>query len=95
MGESGAAASSDGGDSSEATTAPQGKPDATAKQVVQVADKGDIILDLNFETSADTLRRTRQMNVPAARRAGHVPPTAPAPILKPSVQVPFRRSLSV
>ncbi|KAK4453699.1 hypothetical protein QBC34DRAFT_191383 [Podospora aff. communis PSN243] len=60
-------------------------------EVIEIAPDGDILLDVTFETSSETLK--------AARRAAKPRPgqkvAAPAPVLKPSLRVGYRVQLSV
>lgn len=96
MGES-AAAPADG-DASESTT---GKRNRTAitkpagPPVVVVADAGDIVLDLTFETSTETLRRERKASLATARKAGpgSQSSSSSGAALQPKVKVAYRVSL--
>lgn len=62
MGES-AAASADGDGTSDSTTTADGR------RVINVADGGDIVLDVTFDTSKETLRKHRNAVAAAARKA--------------------------
>lgn len=76
MGESEAAASADG------EAAKSAKVD-----VVDVADAGDIILDVTFETSKETLKKSRKgATAFGAKKTGGAPPAA----LKTKVKVAYR-----
>ncbi|KAL7821382.1 hypothetical protein V8C44DRAFT_7563 [Trichoderma aethiopicum] len=57
-------------------------------EVVAVADAGDIVLDVTFETSKETLRKTGKATAYAARKPGG----APQPTLKTKVRVAYRVS---
>lgn len=59
-------------------------------RLVSVAPKGDIVLDVTFETSAETIRKSRKNALAAARKAGgSVQPQD----FKPTVKVAYRVSL--
>jgi len=60
-------------------------------KVIAVGGKGDIVLDVTFETSSATLRKSRKEALAAARKAGSAA-AAPAPDLKPKVKVAYRVS---
>ncbi|KAK1251137.1 hypothetical protein MKX07_005692 [Trichoderma sp. CBMAI-0711] len=57
-------------------------------EVVAVADAGDIILDVTFETSKETLRKSSKASAYAAKK----PAGAPQPTLKTKVRVAYRVS---
>lgn len=59
--------------------------------VIDVAAQGDIILHVTFETSLDTLRRSRKAALATSRKAG--PSESPLPHLQPEVRVAYRVSL--
>lgn len=63
--------------------------------VVDVNPKGDIVLDVTFETSPDTLRKGRKAALAAARRAGpsSLSGVTPPQGYKPMVKVAYRVSL--
>ena len=85
MGESGAA-SADGDGSSDSTT-------ADGRKVINVADEGDIILDVTFETSREILKKHRNAAAAAARKTklqdGHLTN------LSPRTQVAYRVNVEV
>ncbi|PTB67555.1 hypothetical protein BBK36DRAFT_1135068 [Trichoderma citrinoviride] len=62
------------------------KPERPGPQVIAVADAGDIILDVTFETSKETLRKTSKATAYAKK------PGAPQPALKTKVRVAYRVS---
>jgi hypothetical protein len=78
MGESAAAAPTDG------EAAKNTKIDGPI--VVNVADAGDIILDVTFETSKETLKKTLKVSALAAKK----PSNAPQATLKSKVKVAYR-----
>ncbi|KAM0255961.1 hypothetical protein ACHAQJ_005265 [Trichoderma viride] len=78
MGESAAAAPADG------EAAKNTKIDGPT--VVNVADAGDIILDVTFETSKETLKKTLKASALAAKK----PSNAPQATLKSKVKVAYR-----
>ncbi|KAM3526664.1 hypothetical protein MY4038_006707 [Beauveria bassiana] len=87
MGESAATASADG-EGSDSTT-------ADGRRVVNVAVDGDIVLDVTFETSLETLRKHRRAEAAALRKT-----RAPSQQLPPAssgtrVRVAYRLSLEV
>lgn len=59
--------------------------------MIEVKPKGDIILDVTFETSPETLRRSRKAALAASRKAGSS--ATPPPNLKPKVRAAYRVSL--
>lgn len=61
-------------------------------QVIIIAPKGDIILDVTFETSKSTLKAARAA-IPKHRPAQRDPP-APQPLLKPRIHLAYRVDLS-
>ncbi|KAI9158513.1 hypothetical protein HJFPF1_06509 [Paramyrothecium foliicola] len=90
MAESAAASSADG-DASEPSTTSTGPP------VVRIADEGDVVLDVTFETSSETLKRSRKAAAAAAaKKAGsRNPASTPAVALfAPRVTVAFRVELA-
>ncbi|KAL7798314.1 hypothetical protein V8C37DRAFT_367317 [Trichoderma ceciliae] len=80
MGESAAAASADG------EAAPSTKVESA--NVIDVADAGDIILDVTFETSKETLKKSRKATALGAKKPGN----APQATLKTKVKVAYRVS---
>ncbi|KAK0626770.1 hypothetical protein B0T14DRAFT_421053 [Immersiella caudata] len=60
-------------------------------EVIEIAPDGDILLDVTFETSSETLK--------AAKKAAKPRPgqkiTTPAPVLRPNLRVRYRVQLSV
>lgn len=60
-------------------------------KVTVVGTKGDLILDVTFETSPETLRKSRKAALAASRRAGST--AAPPPDLKPKIRAAYRVSL--
>ncbi|KAF4470011.1 hypothetical protein FALBO_3092 [Fusarium albosuccineum] len=83
MGESGTAAPAEA-DGSEAS-----KRDLP--RTVDIDATGDIVLDVTFETSIGTLKKTRKAVVAASRKAGAQPPKASE--LKSKVRVAYRVNL--
>lgn len=84
MGDS-AAASADG-EGSDSTT-------ADGRRVVNVAPDGDIVLDVTFETSLDTLKRHRKAEAAASRKAKLPSQPLPPPTGSPRVRVAYRLNL--
>ncbi|PNP47732.1 hypothetical protein TGAM01_v202985 [Trichoderma gamsii] len=80
MGESAAAAPAD------AEAAKNSEVDGPT--VVNIADAGDIVLDVTFETSRETLRKSQKASALALKK----PSGAPQPALKSKVTVAFRVS---
>ncbi|RFU80120.1 hypothetical protein TARUN_2083 [Trichoderma arundinaceum] len=78
MGESAAAAPADG----EAAKSTK----VESPNVINVADAGDIILDVTFETSKETLKKSRKATAFAAKKPGNAPQAA----LKTKVRVAYR-----
>ena len=79
---------------SAATTAdaePSEGPKADLPPIIDIATRGDIILDVTFETSSDTLRQSRKALLAASRKAGTKPP--PPSTYKAKVRVAYRVSL--
>jgi hypothetical protein len=71
MGESAAVSASADGETSEAATTARNKTNnGDGPPVIAIAQDGDIILDLTFETSKETLQRSRKEALAAARKAG-------------------------
>ena len=63
-------------------------------RVINVDAHGDVVLDVTFETSPNTLRKSRKAALAAARKAGSTASTtATAPELKPKVRIAYRVSL--
>jgi hypothetical protein len=61
-------------------------------KVITVAPKGDILLDVTFETSKSTLKAARAA-LPRPRPSQRDPP-APQPLLKPRIHLAYRVDLS-
>lgn len=81
-----AAASADG-EGSESTT-------TDGRRVVNVAPGGDLVLDVTFETSLETLKKYRKAEAAALRKSK--PPSQPLPARgSPRVRVAYRLSLEV
>jgi len=59
--------------------------------VVEIASDGDVLLDVTFETSNDTLKAARKATKPRPGQKA----SAPAHALKPSVRIGYRVQLSV
>ena len=78
------------GDSLDGSAA-DGSSHERGPRVIEVGEKGDIILDVTFETSPETLRKSRKAALAASRRAGSSAP--PPPDLKPKVRAAYRVSL--
>ena len=86
MGES---APADGDASSDSTTNGD-----NARSIVNISSSGDIILDVTFETSQDTINKSRKAAIAAARKAG--PKAASAvPGFKPLIKVAYRVRLDI
>ncbi|KAH6610268.1 hypothetical protein Trco_000288 [Trichoderma cornu-damae] len=81
MGESAAAAPADGEAAEAANSSKVESP-----SVIDVADAGDIILDVTFETSKETLIKSRKATALVAKKPGSVPQAA----LKTKVKVAYR-----
>ncbi|KAL6871199.1 hypothetical protein J3F83DRAFT_645612 [Trichoderma novae-zelandiae] len=64
------------------------KAERPGPEVIAVADAGDIILDVTFETSKETLRKTSKATAFAAKKPGG----APQAVLKTKVRVAYRVS---
>jgi hypothetical protein len=62
------------------------------RKVIAIGSKDDIVLDVTFETSSATLRKSRKEALAAARKAGSAA-AVPVPDLKPKVKVAYRVSL--
>ncbi|KAI6779808.1 uncharacterized protein J7T54_003732 [Emericellopsis cladophorae] len=62
-----------------------------SRQVISIDREGDIVLDVVFETSIDTLRKSRKIALAAARRAGSS--ALPLPELKTKVEAAYRVNL--
>ncbi|KAL7944460.1 hypothetical protein V8C42DRAFT_89282 [Trichoderma barbatum] len=80
MGESAAAPAEPEADAAAA------KPKVERPDVVAVADAGDIVLDVTFETSKETLRKSRKATAYAAKKPGNAPQAA----LKTKLRVAYR-----
>jgi hypothetical protein len=69
--------------------------DASSAAVIAVANNGDVVLDVTFQTSRETLRLTKKKTAAvsggggAVRQPGNAPPT-----LRPSLTVAFRVRLA-
>ena len=63
---------------------------ATDRKVINVDEKGDIILDVVFETSSGTLNRSRKAELAAFNKAGNLRAKPPASSFKPTVQAAYR-----
>lgn len=61
-------------------------------EVVTIAAKGDLLLDVTFETSRSTLKATRRA-LPKPRPGQREPPP-PAPVLKPHLRLAYRVDLA-
>lgn len=87
MGEPAAAASGDGEGSDSTTT-------ADGRSVVNVAADGDVVLDVTFETSLETLKKHRKAEAAAQRKTRA--PNQPVPATGSTrVRVAYRLSLEV
>jgi hypothetical protein len=76
----------------------EGSPSNSSNEgviVVDVNPQGDIVLDVTFETSPDTLRKSRKAALAASRRVGPSTrkSTTPPQGFKPTVKVAYRVSL--
>ncbi|KAH8175691.1 proteinrelated to hydroxyproline-rich glycoprotein [Sarocladium implicatum] len=85
MGES---APADGDASSDSTSNGDSRP------IVNVSPLGDIVLDVTFETSQETIKKSRKAAIAAARKAGPKAATA-VPGFKPLVNVAYRVRLDI
>jgi hypothetical protein len=109
MGESGAGAPDDGGGEGPAAPNSAVKADADARThtngaahptPVSIAPHGDLVLDVTFETSPETLRRSRKAALAAARRAGAAAASASGMAaattadLQPTIRAAYRVSLA-
>ena len=90
MGDSAATASADG-----EASADSAKADSHRLRPVEVADKGDTLLDVTFETSQETLRKSRKAALAAGRKANGHASSAATRALLPVVRVSYRVSLNV
>lgn len=61
-------------------------------EVIIIATKGDILLDITFETSKSTLKATRKAT--PKPRPGQRDPLPPQPILKPQIRLAYRVDLA-
>lgn len=86
MGDSAAGAPSEGGEPSDDAT-------TDGRQIVVISESGDLILDVTFETSKETLKRERKASLAAARKAGATGPQSSPQALRPSVSVAYRVNL--
>ncbi|KAJ4859038.1 hypothetical protein T069G_07305 [Trichoderma breve] len=64
------------------------RPKVERPDVIAVADAGDIVLDVTFETSKETLKKSRKATAYAPKKPG----SAPQPVLKTKVRVAYRVS---
>lgn len=64
------------------------RPKVERPDVIAVADAGDLVLDVTFETSKETLRKSRKATAGAAKKPGSAPQAA----LKTKVRVAYRVS---
>ncbi|POR39223.1 Uncharacterized protein TPAR_00581 [Tolypocladium paradoxum] len=72
-------------------------PESSGKDdpgVVEVAEDGDVVLDVTFETSPETLKKSRQAAL-AANGGKLNPQPSPPGALKPTVKVAYRVSVAV
>lgn len=83
MGESAA------GTTADADTSESSNPDLPP--IIDIATRGDIVLDVTFETSSETLKQSRKAVLAASRKAGTKPP--PPSALKAKERVAYRVSL--
>ncbi|KFA45918.1 hypothetical protein S40293_07564 [Stachybotrys chartarum IBT 40293] len=68
----------------------------SSPEVTDVAEGGDVVLDLTFQTSRETLRKSQKAALAAARKAGPRAAAAAAaapPVLRPTVRVAYRVDL--
>lgn len=65
---------------------------AALPEVISIAPKGDILLDVTFETSKSTLKATRKA-IPKPRPGQRDPPP-PQPVLKPQIRLAYRVQLA-
>lgn len=61
-------------------------------EVIAIAAKGDILLDVTFETSKSTLKATRRAT--PKPRPGQREPPAPQPVLRPRLRLAYRVDLA-
>lgn len=64
---------------------------AHGRAVIHVVPQGDIVLDVTFKTSQETIRKSRKLALAAARKAGAS--AAPPPDYKPTTKFAYRVSL--
>lgn len=72
-----------------------GDPSSSAldlPKVITIAPKGDVLLEVTFETSKSTLKATRKA-LPKARPGQREPPP-PQPLLKPRIHLAYRVDLA-
>lgn len=79
-------------ESSEAAQNDDPSTSAALPEVIPIAPKGDILLDVTFETSKSTLRATRK--AAPKPRPGQRDPPPPQPPLKPRIRLAYRVHLS-
>lgn len=97
MGESASTRSADGPVPEGQDPPPSHVPDeiGSGNTVILVAPHGDIVLDVTFKTSPETIRKSRKSALAAARRAGgtSVPAGAASLDYKPIAKIAYRVSL--
>lgn len=79
-------------ESSEAAQNDDPSTSAALPEVIPIASKGDILLDMTFETSKSTLKATRKAT--PKPRPGQRDPPPPQPVLKPQIRLAFRVHLA-
>lgn len=79
-------------ESSEAAQNDDSSTSAALPEVIPIAPKGDILLDMTFETSKSTLKATRKAT--PKPRPGQRDPPPPQPVLKPQIRLAFRVHLA-
>lgn len=79
-------------ESSEAAQNDDPSTSAALPEVIPIAPKGDILLDVTFETSKSTLRATRK--AAPKPRSGQRDPPPPQPALKPHIRLAYRVHLA-
>lgn len=79
-------------ESSEAAQNDDPSTSAALPEVIAIALKGDILLDVTFETSKSTLKATRRA-IPKPRPGQRDPPP-PQPVLKPQIRLAYRVHLA-
>ncbi|KAG8405234.1 hypothetical protein J3458_021899 [Metarhizium acridum] len=90
MGESAPSADAESSDGPSKPSKPHILPD-----VVNITPTGDIILSVTFETSTETLRKTRKAALPASRKASLNGQSTPSQALKPKVTIAYRVQLDM